>query len=96
MQRWARTIASARELPLADVLAWDEHVLLEEAARHYLAWATREAARLLTDGTPPGPDPSLRYVRAMYVQLEAADRERKARENDAAFAELIEQGAFGG
>ncbi len=98
VQRWARAIATQRNVPLADVLSWDESVLAEEAARLFVDWATREATTLLQAGKEP-PDtghPSEPHLRAIYARLAAEDRARKAAANDAAFAELIEQGAFGG
>lgn len=95
---WARRVAQAHSLPLATILAWDRGLLVEEIGQVLVTTAEHEAARLLREKAAPPDDTGVfaRAVRAFHAHLRAAEREQMARENDAAFAELIAQGAFGG
>lgn len=91
-------MADAQGLPLAAVLRWSRPQL-QEAIASVLVDTAAQIARSVAakDREPlPGDDTLARATRAIVETIEAQERERKARENDKAFAELIAQGAFGG
>ena len=98
MLTWVRRIAETHNLPLATILAWDRGLLIEAIGQVLSATAEQEARQIVAGTRELPTDGSVfaRAVRAYHAHFADLAREQKKRENDAAFAELIAAGAFGG
>lgn len=95
---WCRRVSDAQGVPLPAVLAWSRPQLQEAIAGVIVDTAAQIAQRVVAGdrAAPAGEDTLARATRAIVAALETAERERKAAANAKAFAELLEQGAFGG
>lgn len=95
---WARRIAELQGLPLATVLTWERTPFLEAMAQVMVAQAEADAGAAFRHerALPTGDDAYACAARAIHRAIVTADQARKKAENDAAFAELMAQGAFGG
>lgn len=97
LAQWVRALATEQGLPITTVRDWPDALLMEAAAGYIVRRGVEDARALFKAKQEPAPDGSdlrAQVTRAVYARLVAADRAAKAKDNDDAFAALIEQGHF--